>query len=63
VLTLLSDNARVLALIKPQFEARREEVGKNGVVEDRAVHERVLEEIRIFCRSLGLEVEGTCDSP
>lgn len=63
VLSFLSDHARILALIKPQFEARREEVGKNGVVEDAAVHERVLEEIRIFCRSMGLGVEGTCDSP
>jgi 23S rRNA (cytidine1920-2'-O)/16S rRNA (cytidine1409-2'-O)-methyltransferase len=60
---LLSVDARILALVKPQFEARREEVGKNGVVEDATVHERVLEEIRIFCRSMGLEVEGKCNSP
>jgi 23S rRNA (cytidine1920-2'-O)/16S rRNA (cytidine1409-2'-O)-methyltransferase len=63
VLPLVAPGSSILALIKPQFEARREEVGKNGVVEDAMVHERVLEEIRIFCRSKGLEVEGNCDSP
>lgn len=63
VLPLVAPETSILALIKPQFEARREEVGKDGVVEDAEVHERVLEEIRMFCRSIGLEVEGTCDSP
>ncbi|HQP23829.1 MAG TPA: TlyA family RNA methyltransferase [Smithellaceae bacterium] len=62
LIPLLSAHAGILALIKPQFEARREEVGKNGVVDDATVHERVLEEIRISCRSMGLEVEGTCNS-
>jgi len=62
VLPLVSDKARILALIKPQFEAQREEVGKNGVVEDAAVHERVVEEIRLFCQSKDLDVEGTCVS-
>lgn len=62
MLSLLSDHARILALIKPQFEAKREEVGKNGVVVDAVVHERILEEICLFCRSKGLDVEGTCES-
>ncbi|HOR63192.1 MAG TPA: TlyA family RNA methyltransferase, partial [Smithellaceae bacterium] len=63
VLPHLGDSARILALIKPQFEARREEVGKNGVVEDAAVQERVVREIASLCQSLGLRVEGTCASP
>ena len=63
VLPLVADNARILALIKPQFEAQRDEVGKNGVVEDAAVHERVVGEIVSFCRSKNLDVEGTCASP
>ena len=63
VLPHLGDSARILALIKPQFEARREEVGKNGVVEDTAVQERVVREIASLCQSLGLRVEGTCASP
>ena len=63
VLGLVRDDAWVLALIKPQFEARREEVGKNGVVTDAAVHDRVVEEIRLFCLSQNMEVTGTCLSP
>ena len=63
VLGLVRDDAWVLALIKPQFEARREEVGKNGVVADAAVHDRVVEEIRLFCLSQNMEVTGTCLSP
>ena len=62
VLPLLSDHARILALIKPQFEAQRNEVGKNGVVEEAAIHDRVVEEIRLFCQAKGLDVEGTCAS-
>lgn len=62
VLPLISEEARILALIKPQFEARRDEVGKNGVVEDAAVHERIVEEIRLFCLSKDMGVEGTCVS-
>ncbi|MFA7177627.1 MAG: SAM-dependent methyltransferase, partial [Smithellaceae bacterium] len=63
VLPLVGDSARILALVKPQFEARREEVGKNGVVEDAAIQDRVVCEIASLCQSLGLNVEGTCASP
>lgn len=63
VLELLSDKARVLALIKPQFEARREEVGPDGVVADEDIRERVVKEICDLCQSIGLAVEGTCTSP
>lgn len=59
---LIADRARILALIKPQFEAPREEVGKNGVVEDEAIRDRVVDEIRLFCQSRSLRVEGTCTS-
>jgi 23S rRNA (cytidine1920-2'-O)/16S rRNA (cytidine1409-2'-O)-methyltransferase len=62
VLRLISDNARILALIKPQFEARRDEIGRNGVVEDPAIHVRVVEEITRFCQSINLTVEGTIAS-
>jgi 23S rRNA (cytidine1920-2'-O)/16S rRNA (cytidine1409-2'-O)-methyltransferase len=62
VLPLLTEDGRILALIKPQFEAAREEVGKNGVVEDDAVHERVIEEIRSFFVAANLAVAGTCAS-
>ncbi|HUN55675.1 MAG TPA: TlyA family RNA methyltransferase [Smithella sp.] len=63
VLKFLRDGALILALIKPQFEARREEVGNHGVVKDDAVHERIVQDISGFCESLDLDVEGTCLSP
>ncbi len=63
VLNFLENGARILALIKPQFEARREEVGEHGVIKDASIHDRVLQEISGFCESLNLEVEGTCASP
>ncbi|MGE4409352.1 MAG: TlyA family RNA methyltransferase [Sphingomonadales bacterium] len=55
--------ARLMALIKPQFEAGREEVGKGGVVRDSAVHERVCAEVRIWLESAGWSVEGIVTSP
>ncbi|MFZ2396006.1 MAG: TlyA family RNA methyltransferase [Smithella sp.] len=63
VLKLFGDKAQILALIKPQFEVAREEVGKGGVVQYPAVHDRVVQDISEFCESLNLEVEGTCASP
>jgi 23S rRNA (cytidine1920-2'-O)/16S rRNA (cytidine1409-2'-O)-methyltransferase len=63
VLKLLADKAIILALIKPQFEAGREEIGPHGVVKDPEVQERVVEEIVSFCKSAGLEVKSTCVSP
>lgn len=60
---LLNKEGLVLALIKPQFEARREEVARHGVVKDPQVRARVVEEIVSFCKSLGLIIEGTCASP
>lgn len=63
VTQLIGDEALILALIKPQFEVAKEEVGKKGVVSDPALHERVLQDIRTFCGSLNLEVQGTCASP
>lgn len=62
VLPLIADHARILALIKPQFEAHRDEVGKNGVVEDAEVHDRVVGEIVLFCQSQHLNMKGTCAS-
>lgn len=61
--TFLSENARALCLIKPQFEAGRENVGKKGVVRDKAVHEQVIEKIRDFVLSHGFSVLGLTFSP
>ncbi len=60
---LLKDGARMVCLIKPQFEAGREEVGKKGVVRDKAVHNSVVLRITDLCRSLGFEILGLTYSP
>ena len=62
IMRLLSADARIIALIKPQFEAAKDEVGKNGVIEDTLIHDRVVHEINEFCKSINLEVEGNCAS-
>lgn len=63
VLKFLKERAEILALIKPQFEVGRGEVGKGGVVKDPEKHERVIREIRDFCASLGLKPQGVIESP
>jgi len=63
VVKLIPEDAVILALIKPQFEAGRGEVGKKGVVRDPAVHKRVVDGIVEFARGLNLEIMGTCESP
>ncbi|MBQ9420396.1 MAG: TlyA family RNA methyltransferase [Lachnospiraceae bacterium] len=60
---LLKDGARMVCLIKPQFEAGREEVGKKGVVRDKAVHNKVVLRITELCRELGFEIIGLTFSP
>jgi len=55
--------ARLLALIKPQFEAGRHEVGKGGVVRDPAVHARVCAEVSDWLAGKGWSVEGVDTSP
>ena len=54
VSSLLSDDADLICLIKPQFEAGRERVGKKGVVRDRKTHIDVIKEIVEFASSVGL---------
>lgn len=53
----------ILALIKPQFEVGRKQVGKHGVVREPALHQQVIEEMKTFFQETGLEVLGTCESP
>ncbi|RYM06009.1 TlyA family RNA methyltransferase [Sporolactobacillus sp. THM7-7] len=61
--TILKPGADVIALIKPQFEAGRGEVGKKGVVHDPNVHEDVLRDILSFAAGLGFSVVGLDYSP
>jgi 23S rRNA (cytidine1920-2'-O)/16S rRNA (cytidine1409-2'-O)-methyltransferase len=60
---LLAGNADVIALVKPQFEAGRQEVGKGGIVRDPDVHQRVLDEVIASAAELGLSTMGTTPSP
>ena len=54
---------RLIALIKPQFEAGRVHVGKGGVVRDQKVHQAVCDSLAEFCQSRGLHVRGIIPSP
>ena len=60
---LLSENAEAVCLIKPQFEAGRENVGKKGVVRDPEVHKQVVANIYDFCLNNGYSVLGLDYSP
>ncbi|MCM8556563.1 TlyA family RNA methyltransferase [Sphingomicrobium sediminis] len=62
-LGLAKDGAKLVALVKPQFEAGREEVGKGGVVRDPQVHQRVCNEAAEWVRSKGWRVLGVETSP
>ncbi len=60
---LLKPSSYMVCLIKPQFEAGREKVGKKGVVSDFKVHEEVVEKIESFAASIGFLIAGLDFSP
>ena len=61
---LLSNGGVIVPLIKPQFELRKEDVGRGGVVRDAALHEQAVEKIRAFVATLpGLRWDGLIESP
>ena len=57
------DGGHIVALVKPQFEAGRDEVGKGGIIKDTKVHEKVVEKIIKFGVALGLTLIGNIESP
>ena len=61
--SLLTQEGEIVALIKPQFEAGREKVGKKGVVRDAAVHKEVIEKIAEYAAELGFGIYGIDYSP
>ncbi|HXT64784.1 MAG TPA: TlyA family RNA methyltransferase [Pyrinomonadaceae bacterium] len=63
VAPLLADFGRIIALIKPQFEVGKGEVGKGGIVKDPLQHQRVITEVNAAAESLGLNVGGVIESP
>lgn len=63
VKNLLKSGGEVVCLIKPQFEAGREKVGKKGVVRDKSVHEEVIEMVLNYAVSIGYDILGLSFSP
>ncbi len=63
VLKLLKPNSEIIALIKPQFEAGKESVGKGGIVRDPAARIAAVEKVSECIRGLGLEIRGVIPSP
>jgi 23S rRNA (cytidine1920-2'-O)/16S rRNA (cytidine1409-2'-O)-methyltransferase len=57
------DKAQLVALIKPQFEVGRTEVGKGGVVRDTVLHQRVCDEVQQWLEQSGWTVAGLTESP
>ena len=62
-LAILTPGAEMVCLIKPQFEAGRDKVGKKGVVRDRKVHEEVVRDVTAMAEGLGFSVLGLDYSP
>ena len=59
----LREGAELVCLIKPQFEAGRDKIGKKGVVKDTKVHKQVLTQVTAFCEEQGLRVKQLTHSP
>ena len=63
VVSLLAPRGMFLTLVKPQFEAPREDVGEGGIVRDPEVRQAALERVRSAFEEAGLHVVGSCESP
>lgn len=60
---LLTENGKIIVLIKPQFEVGKGEVGKGGIVKDETKHLEVIEKVNTFADEIGLQNSGLIDSP
>lgn len=63
VRAVLKDNGQLIVLVKPQFEAEKEDVGRGGLIKDPAVHERVIKTLTEGIRAFGFELVGVIESP
>lgn len=63
VKNLLTEDGQIVCLIKPQFEAGRENVGKKGVVRDKNVHKQVIDTVMEFAKSIGFDLLNLDFSP
>ncbi len=63
VMAILKPESSIIALVKPQFEVGRENVGKGGIVRDEGIRAASLEAIKEFARSLGMQLADEMESP
>lgn len=63
LISLLKDDGKIIALIKPQFEVRKGEVGKGGIVRDEEKHQRVVAEVNQAAKETGLQIVNIIESP
>jgi 23S rRNA (cytidine1920-2'-O)/16S rRNA (cytidine1409-2'-O)-methyltransferase len=60
---LLDPDGRIVALIKPQFEAERSQVGKNGIIRDEKIHKEVIEKVRLYAAENSMTLAEVTESP
>ena len=63
VLPFIKDNGMLVVLIKPQFEAGRKNIGKNGIVSSEKVRRKVIDNLTLYFTTIGLTVSGITESP
>ncbi|KJR43901.1 hemolysin TlyA family protein [Candidatus Magnetoovum chiemensis] len=63
VVTFLKPDGQILALIKPQFEDKKEFVNKGGIVKDQNLSLQIVEEVKEFVKGLSMNIKGICESP
>lgn len=63
VIKQLKPQGKIIALIKPQFEAERQDIRRGGIVKDEAVHRKVIDKVITGMQSLGFTCQGIIDSP
>ncbi len=63
IIKIIGPDATIVALIKPQFEAQKEEIGEGGIVRDGAIRQAIVERVLDFARDLGLLLLGHAESP
>ncbi len=63
VSNILEDQAFIIALIKPQFEVGKGQVGKGGVVRDPNLHQKVIEQLKVFFKTMNWTIQGHIPSP
>ena len=63
IMNFVHNGSDILALIKPQFEAKKDDVPRGGVIRDEKIQTKVIEKIKTLCKDLKLKVQGVIESP